>query len=298
VLEFIWADDQQKLRWGKRDILYCNEANELTYKQEFFQLFIRTSYKVFIDFNPDDEAIWINTELEQKRRIQEKDVRVIISTYLDNPYLEPLQIKEIERLKEIDEQYWKVYWLWEYWKLEGIIFNNWNEIDNIPDEAKLVCYWKDFWFTNDPTTLIAIYEFNNEIILHELIYQTWLTNQDIINKYKELNINNRTEIFWDSAEPKSIEEIHRGGYNIKPVEKWQDSIMFWIDLMKQFKIRITRDSLNLKKEFRNYSWSKDKNWNLLNKPIDNFNHCIDWARYWIMMKYKKQRIWKFIIDTF
>ena len=297
VIEFIWADDQQKLRWWKRDILYCNEANELQYKQEFFQLSIRTTYKVFIDFNPDDEWIWINTELEQTRRITDWDVRVIVSTYKDNPFLEYSQIKEIERLQSIDPQYWKIYWLWEYWKLEGIIFSNFEEIQDLPKEANLICYWMDFWYTNDPTTLIWIYKYNEYIILKEFIYQTWLTNQDIIEKLKYLEISKQYEIFADSSEPKSIEEIYRWGFNIKSVEKWPDSIIFWIDLMKQFKLLITKDSLNTKKEFKNYTRSKDKNWNFINKPCDVFNHCIDWARYWIMMKFKKMLNRKFLLET-
>jgi len=297
VIEFIWADDQQKLRWGKRDILYCNEANELNYKQEFFQLFIRTKYKVFIDFNPDDEWIWINTELEQERRIKEWDVRVIVSTYKDNPYLEETQVKEIERLQEIDPQYWRIYWLWEYWKLEWVVFSNWQEIEEVPDQAELICYWMDFWYTNDPTTLNALYRYNGDIIIKEFIYSTWLTNQDIIEHLKEIWVWRREEIFADSAEPKSIEEIHRWWFNIKPVEKWPDSITFWIDLMKQFKIFVTKDSFNTKKEFKNYSWSKDKNWNVINKPCDTFNHCIDGIRYWFMMKLKKQNKIKFIMEN-
>jgi len=111
MVEFIGADDEQKLRGGKRDILYCNEANELSYDQEFFQLLIRTSYKVFIDFNPDNEYVWINTELEQKRKFDEDDVEVIVSTYKDNPFLPEAQVKEIERLEKTNPRYWQVYGL-------------------------------------------------------------------------------------------------------------------------------------------------------------------------------------------
>lgn len=108
IIEFIGIDDPQKARGPRRDILYCNEANELT-REDFFQLFIRTKYKTFLDFNPDDEDIWINTELEQKRSIKEKDVNVIVSTYRDNPFLEKAMVDEIERLERTDPQYWKIY---------------------------------------------------------------------------------------------------------------------------------------------------------------------------------------------
>lgn len=287
VIEFIWADDQQKLRWWKRDILYCNEANELTYRDEFFQLLIRTKYKVFLDFNPDDEYIWIKTELEDKRRLDEKDVRVIVSTYKDNPYLSPEEIKEIERLEKTDPVYWNIYWLWNYWKLEWLIYQ-FEEISEIPQEAKFLCYWLDFWFTNDPTAIIWIYLSWDSIIADEIVYKTWLTNQDIIKELQNNSVKASDEIFWDSSEPKSIEEIYRGGFNIHSVEKWPDSIKFWIDLIKQYNLKITTRSVNLKKEARKYMWKKDKEWKALNVPIDMYNHWLDALRYWIMMKLKKE----------
>ncbi len=283
LIEFIGADDQQKLRWKKRDILYCNEANELAYNNEFFQLLIRTKYKIFIDFNPDDEDIWINTELEQKRRINEGDVRVIVSTYKDNHFLTEWEVKEIERLKHADPMFWQIFWLWQYGRFEGLVFE-FEDIKEVPEEAEFLCYGQDFWFTNDPTTLVAIYRYNGGLIFDEIIYQTNLTNQDIVNKYKSLWLSTDSEIFADSAEPKSIEEIHRAWFNIKPVKKWPDSIKFWIDLMKQYKLFVTEKSMNTRKEFKKYSWKKDKNWKSLNEPIGEFNHCIDAIRYWVSMK--------------
>lgn len=286
MIEFIGADDQQKLRWGKRDILYCNEANELNYKQEFFQLNIRTKYKVFIDFNPDDEDIWINTELEQIRRLNEKDIRVIISTYKDNPHLTPLEVREIEILAKTDPQFWKIYWLWQYWKITWLVFDTFEEIKRVPENAKFIWYGQDFWFSNDPTTLIGVYRYDWYLLFDEVIWSTWLTNQDIVNKYKELWIKTSDDIIADSAEPKSIEEISRAWFNIKGATKWPDSIKFWIDIIKQFPILITESSLNLRKEFKKYKWAVDKEWKSLNKPIDNFNHWIDAIRYLCMEKLK------------
>lgn len=287
TVEFLWADDQQKLRWGKRDILYCNEANELWYRNEFFQLLVRTKYKIFLDFNPDDEYIWINTEIEKKRRIKEKDVRVIISTYKDNPYLSETEIKEIERLEKSDPAYWNIYGLGNYGKLEGLIYQ-FEEIREIPKEANFLWYWLDFWFTNDPTALIEVWESWDDIIANESIYETGLTNQDIVWKLKELNIIKTIDIYADSSEPKSIEEIYREGYNIKPVTKWPDSIKFWIDILKQYNLKITEKSSNLKKEARKYMWKKDKEGKALNVPIDMYNHWLDALRYIVMMKKKKQ----------
>ena len=291
TIEFIWADDQQKLRGTKRKYLYCNEANELTYREEFFQLMIRTTSLIFIDFNPDDEDIWINTELEQKRALDKNDVDVIVSTYKDNSFLEVAVVEEIEYLEKIDPMFWTVYGLWQYWKLEWAIFENWEEIWTVPPEANFVARWMDFWFTNDPTTLIAVYKWNWWIIFDEELWSNGLTNQDIIWEFKHLWFEKALEIFWDSAEPKSIEEIYRGGFNIKWVVKWPDSIKFWITTMKeQGKIYITARSINLKKEFKKYIWAKDKEGKPTNTPIGKFNHWIDAARYACMMKLKTESV--------
>lgn len=291
IIEFIWADDEQKLRWMKRDILYCNEANELAYKKEFFQLLIRTKYRVFIDFNPDDIDHWINQELELKRKVVEKDVEVIVSTYRDNPFLSEAEVREIEILQKTDPLYWKIYGEWEYWKLQGLIFENVNIVENIPENAEFICFWMDFWFTNDPTTLVGIYKYNSELIIDELLYKTQMTNQDIVNFLKSENIWKNSENIWaDSSEPKSIEEIYRAGFNIQAVEKWPDSIMFWIDKMKEFKLNVTSRSINTIKEFRKYTWKTDKEWKSLNKPIDGFNHSIDAIRYGVMMSFWRQKI--------
>ena len=279
TVEFIGADDQQKIRGKKRDIAYCNEANELWFRDEFFQLFIRTTYKTIIDFNPDDEYIWINTELEQKRAIEEWDVDIIVSTYKDNPFLDANLVKEIERLEKIDPAYWNIYWLGNYWKLEGLVFPRRTEIGEIPEWFDFLWYWQDFWYTNDPTTVVGLYKKWDDILFDEVIYKTWLTNQDIIIEYENNSIGRSDEIVADSAEPKSIEEIYRSWYNIHPADKWPDSIKFGIDTIKQYNILITSRSSNIKRELRTYTWKKDKNWNSLNEPIDSNNHAIDAMRY-------------------
>lgn len=289
TIELFGADDQQKLRGWKRNILYCNEANELSYQSEFFQLNVRTSDLVFIDFNPDDEDVWINRELEQKRAITEWDVDVFVSTYHDNPFLTDIQIKEIEYIEKIDPMLWEVYWKWEYGKIEWLIFEmwqNWDSIDKIPKDAEYIESWMDFWFTNDPTTLTDIYRYNWELILDEQIYETWMTNQDIWNKVKTIEQNTwfKRSITADSAEPKSIEELRRMWINIKPAVKWKDSINYWISLMKGFMMRITKQSVNIQKEFKKYIWKTTKDWKSLNTPIDDFNHTIDWIRYAVMAK--------------
>lgn len=282
IVQFVGADDQQKLRWLKQDILYCNEANSLNYDQEFFQLFIRTTYKTFIDFNPDNDDIWINTEIEQKRQHEEGDVWVIISTYRDNPFLPVSQVKEIERLQETNPQYWRIYWLGEYGKLEWIIFTNWKTCESVPDTAKLVWRWLDFWFTNDPTAMVAVYKWDSVIYLDEEIYETWLLNSDIDAKAVSLWIEKRDKVIADCAEPKSIEELYRKKRNIQPCKKWKDSITYWISLMQQYTIVITSRSKNLIREFKWYCREVDKNGKTTNKPMWWMDHAIDAVRYLFM----------------
>jgi len=289
TIELFGADNQQKLRWWSRDILYCNEANELLRDQEFFQLMIRTKDKIFIDFNPDNEDIWINQELEIKRAREVWDVEIIISTYKDNKFLPEQQVKEIERLATTNPQYWKIYWLGEYGRLEWVIFQNREIIDELPAESSLIWYWQDFWFTNDPTTLVGVYRWNKWIVVDEMIYETGMTNQDIVSRFKDLWIGRNDEIIADSAEPKSIAEIYGGGFNIKPVDKWPDSIKFGIDIMLEQKIYITSKSKNLVREFKWYTRATDKDGRLTNKPIDSLNHGIDAIRYLCMMKLKSSQ---------
>lgn len=279
MVEFIGADDEQKLRGAKRNILYCNEANELKFREEFFQLLMRTEDKVFLDFNPDDENVWINTELEQKRAFEKQDVEVIVSTYKDNTFLPASLVSEIEYLEKTDPEFWKVYGLGQYGKRYGLIFPDFKVIESLPSSATLVSYGMDFGFTNDPTTLIAVYIQEGELILHELLYERNLTNQDISDRLKSFNIPSSSDIVADSAEPKSVEELYRLGWNVYPAEKGPDSIKNSIDILKRYKLNVTASSHNLLKELRSYKWAEDKEGNTINKPVDFLNHAIDAVRY-------------------
>lgn len=287
MVEFIGADDEQKLRGAKRDILYCNEANELEYKSQFFQLLMRTTDKIFLDFNPDDENIWINTELEQKRKIEKGDVEVIVSNYKDNTFLPQSLVDEIEYLQQTDPEFWKIYGLGEYGNITGLVYPNVQTINKIPENAKLVCYGLDFGFTNDPTACVGIYKHDTNLYLQELIYETELTNVDIANKLKDLKVTFQDEVICDSAEPKSIQELYNQRINAKPTKKGKDSINNGIDVLKRYNIYVTEESLNLRKEFRSYKWAVDKTGNSTGKPIDKFNHLMDAVRYGAIMHLNK-----------
>jgi phage terminase large subunit len=182
---------------------------------------------------------------------------------------------KIEGLKEVDEQLWRVYARGYTGKIEGLIFRNHNIITELPKEAEFIACGMDFGFTNDPTTLIEVYRYNGELILNELLFSTGLTNQDIGNRLTQLGFNKQKIIIADSAEPKSIEELRRMGFNVQPASKGADSIRASIDILKRFTLNITSNSTNLKKEFMNYKWDEKDN----TKPIDCFNHGIDAVRY-------------------
>jgi phage terminase large subunit len=287
VVSFMGADDQQKLRGMKQDILFCNEANELNYKAEFMQLLFRTTKLIILDFNPDDEDIWINTELEMKRKTDIGDVDVIVSTYKDNAMLDAELVKEIENLEITQPDYWQIYGMGEYGKIRGLIFKDINVVDKIPKDADLLGYGLDFGFSSDPAALIACYRYDGEIYLDELIYETGLTDDYLLKKINALGIN-RDLIVADAAEPKSIAYLQQNGCsNITPAKKGTGSISHGIRLMQGFKINVTERSLNLRKEFRHYKWVEDKNGDDTTKPIDMYNHGIDSVRYMLSNRYEK-----------
>ena len=272
LIEFISLDQPQKVRGRKRDLLFINEANELHW-EDWQQLVFRTTGRIIIDYNPSDEFHWIYERVKTR-----DDAEFHITTYKNNPFLEDSIIKEIELLKQTDENYWRVYGLGEVGSGKSLIFRT-ELIDRIPDNARFISYGMDFGYTNDPTTLIAIYTHDTNLYFDEKIYRTNMTNQDIANELGRLEIGRRDEIYADSGEPKSIEEIYRMGWNIKPATKGRDSVNIGIDMLKRYALHVTKESTNTIKEFRNYKWKEDKNGEVLNTPVDMFNHSIDAIRY-------------------
>jgi phage terminase large subunit len=272
LVEFLSVDQSQKIRGRKRDIVFMNEANELSF-EDYQQLIMRTSYKIILDYNPSMEYHWIFDKV-----ITRDDCSFFKTTYLDNPFLEPELVAEIERLKDIDPWYWKVYGLGERGASPDIIFRT-DQYTVLPEHAKLLAYGLDWGFSVDPTSFVGVWVLDDNLYIEEFIYQTGLTNREIGNLLKDLNLPQHTEIVADSAEPKSIEELHRMGFNLKPSRKGSDSVRVSIDFMRRYKIFVKDDSLNAIKEFRNYRWKTDKNGKQLNIPVDAFDHCVDAARY-------------------
>ena len=286
LVEFISMDQPQKIRGRKRDLAFLNEANELTF-EDWQQIIFRTNGRIILDYNPSDTFHWIYDKV-----IPRDDVDFFQTTYKDNPFLDDTIIKEIERLRDTDEHYWRVYGLGERGTNRAQVFQ-FTTIQQIPQTAKFLSFGLDFGFTNDPSALVGCYKEGDNLYFEELLYSTNLTNQDLAREFSKLEIGRYDEIFGDSSEPKSIEELHRMGWNIKPTQKGADSVNAGIDMLKRYKIHIIGS--NLMKEMENYKWLEDKNGNLLNKPEDKYNHLIDALRYGVYNKLSKPNYGRYTI---
>lgn len=280
-MEFFSADVEEKLRGGRRQVLYINECNSIQY-ESYLQLAIRTSNEIYLDYNPSTK-FWVNSEV-----IGQKDTDFIILTYKDNEGLpdEVVGMLESNRERALTSSYWenwcKVYLDGETGNIEGTIFTDFEVIDKIPEEARLLGYGLDFGFSQDPAALIALYKYNDDIIADELIYETGLLNSELANRMKQYEV--KGEIYADSAEPKSISELKRFGFQVKPVEKGRDSINYGIQIIQQKHILVTRRSKNLLDEFSKYSWKKNRDGGYDTTPIDSNNHACDALRYISTMK--------------
>ncbi len=294
-IEFFSADDDSKLRGARRDRLYMNEANNLSF-HAYTELAARTKQSVILDWNPVNE-FWFHSEL-----MQDEDVDFLILTYKDNEACPKSARDFIEkaRVKAETSEYWanwyKVYGLGQVGTLQGAIYEDFEVVEGIDvSRAKFVALGLDWGFSNDPTALVAIYRQGDCLLIQELLYSTGLTNQDIADKLRSLGITRAWEIVADSAEPKSIEEIYRLGFNIKPAEKGPDSVRNGIDILKRFKLQVTKDSTNLIKELRSYTWATDKEGKNTGVPIDSFNHACDAMRYVALNKLRVSNSGKYVV---
>jgi phage terminase large subunit len=275
IFEFFSVDNEQKIRGSKRNYLFLNEANELSY-EDFFQLQIRTTEQIFADYNPSDNISWIYDLIEQRS----DDVSFFKTTYKDNTFLDESIVREIEKLRDTDEDYYRIYGMGERGGSRELVYN-FHVCQRVPDYAQLLGIGVDFGFTNDVTAIVQVYRYEQNVYINELIYQTHLTISDIVSMLKQLDID-RHEMIADWSEPRSVEELRRAGFNIKATTN--KSINQGIDVLKRFKIFVTEESTNVINELQRYKWLKDKDGLMLNKPIDAFNHAMDAMRYVALMK--------------
>jgi len=269
-IEFFSTDNGDKLRGARRDRCFMNEANNCTF-DAFEQLEVRTKEFIIVDYNPTNE-FWVQTEIIGHR----SDVDFIILTYKDNEALDPAIIASIEQRKE-RKGWWQVYGLGHLGEVEGKIYRDWAIIDDIPHEARLERYGLDFGYTNDPSALIAVYYYNGGYILDEILFAKGLSNKQIVDVI--LNQPVKAMTVADSAEPKSIDEIRSYGVNIQSAAKGKDSVRQGIQSVQDQRVSVTKRSVNLIKEYRNYLWQTDKNGRVLNEPEHLWSHSMDCVRY-------------------
>lgn len=275
-IEFFSADMPSKVRGPRRDVLFINEANNVPY-ETFTQLEIRTKKIIWLDWNPVSEFWFYKDENNNDNIIARKDCDFITLTYKDNEALDPAIVKTIEARRH-NTNWWRVYGEGQLGEAEGRIYTGWEFIDDIPHEARLERAGLDFGYTNDPTAVVDIYYYNGGYILDEVLYQKGMSNKQIADVL--LNREIRPLVYADSAEPKSIDEIKTYGVPIQPASKGQGSILQGIQYVQDQRISVTKRSLNIIREYRNYLWDKDKTTEqALNKPIDDFNHTMDAIRY-------------------
>jgi phage terminase large subunit len=283
MVEFMSIDSSEKRKGSARDYLFVDECNELS-REDWFQLFIRTRKKSIIAYNPSfGTNNYIFTEIQTH-----PEADLYISTFKDNPYLEKQLVEEIERLKDINPEYYKIYGMGMPGNNVGTIFSI-NLVEEVPENAEFVAFGLDYGFTVDPTALVAIWKRDKDIFIDELIYHKGMVTSDIAQRLRDLEVG-REEIWADSAEPRLNEELYRLGFNVKPVRKGKDSIKLGIDLMMQYRLIVTKRSKNIVKEFGEYVWMVDKNGNFENIPVDYSNHAIDAIRYVCMERLNAKKI--------
>lgn len=272
LIEFKSYDGEQDAKNGKRDYLFINEANGITYGI-YWQLAIRTRRQIFIDYNPS-ARFWVHEQVMGR-----EGVKLIISDHRSNMFLTDEEHRRIEGIS--DPELWKVYARGKTGSITGLVFPHFNVVDDLPprEEWKVSAWGLDWGFSADPSALVHLVLAHGEIWTDEVIYRTGMTNPDIAQAMKEAGLTGRDEIVADSAEPKSIAELNRMGYYIKPCKKGADSISNGIDILKRYTWNVTRRSAGLRKELLAYKWKTDRNGDMTNQPIDAFNHAIDAVRY-------------------
>jgi phage terminase large subunit len=283
-IEFFSADSPGKALGSKRDQLFINEADGVPYEIAF-QLMARTTGRIFLDYNPRAE-FWVHSEI-----IPTQEHDFVHTTYRDNSYLSDSIKAMMLNRATIDENYRRVYVEGLVGSLEGLIFPEFELVEELP---KVSCYGLDWGYTNDPTAVIAIALHEGKLYADEVIYSTGLRNADIDRELRNASVSKTTPIYCDSSEPKSIDDLFLLGWNVYPATKGRHSVSYGIDLMQSYPLAVTKRSTNIIKELRNYTWLADKSGNYINEPIDGYNHAIDAWRYAIMGYQEKQRGYSYV----
>lgn len=282
LVEFKSYDNAQDAKSGKRDYLFVNEANGVPY-DVFWQLQIRTRKQVFLDYNPT-ARFWAHDKI-----IGRKDCKLIISDHRNNQFLTEEEHRKIEEIE--DPELWQVYARGLTGKITGLVFSRWDIVEDMPPltECKLQAFGLDWGFVNDPTALLEVRVAHGDIWVDELIYTPALTNPMIAEAAHKQGIGRRHRIIADSAEPKSIAELVSMGLNVVASVKGKDSVINGIDILKRYAIHVTRRSMGLQEELKQYKWKVLRTGETTNEPVDSFNHAIDALRYVALTYLKSER---------
>jgi len=272
IIQFVSTDDAEKLRGIKSSILFLEECSEID-EESAFQLMIRTTGKIIMALNPTVSPYhWVR---------QMQDCERYVTTYKNNPYLEQAVVKAIEDLEHTNQKKWLIYGKGEYAPNDKAIYN----FDIVEEyEAEFVAFGLDWGYSQDPTAVVAVYKNGDNLYLEEILYEKGLVLKDIADKLNRLDITKQEEIWCDSSEPRSIEELYRMGFNAKAVKKGPDSIKFGISVLQNHKIHIHKKSQNLINEMYSYQYATDKHGYVTDTPEGGLDHLLDAARYVAMMK--------------
>lgn len=282
LIEFSSFKDAQDAKSGKRDYLFINEANGISY-EVYWQLAIRTRKRIFIDYNPT-ARFWVHDEV-----LGREGVRLIISDHRRNLFLSDEEHQRIEGIE--DAELWKVYARGLTGMIQGLVLTNWDIVDAMPprEEWKMSALGLDFGFTNDESALEHVVQAHGDLWVDELIYSTGLTNPDIASRAKNQGVGSEQQIIADCAEPKSIRELQAQGLWVTASPKGADSIVSGLDILRRYRIHVTRRSLGIISNMRSYKWANDRDGNMTNKPEDKNNHGIDAIRYVALAKLSQHR---------
>ena len=265
IVEFFSVDDEQKIRGRKRDLAWCNEANELYY-DDFTQLNMRTEFKLIFDYNPSESSSWLY-------ELPKDESTLIKSTYRDNPFLPESIKKQIEDLKRTDESLYQIYALGEKAISKSNIYSNWNFLNHRPSKFVNYVYGLDFGY-NHPTALVRVYWVDNDIFIEKVIYESYLTTTNLIDKMNQLGVEKSVTILADYSRPEIIAEMNNAGFDVQNANK---VVKKGIDNIKTFGV-FCEDSKEIKKEYDNYKWKKVGDI-ITDEPIKLFDDAMDAIRY-------------------
>jgi len=283
-IEFFPADDPSKMRGGRRKVLFINEANNVVY-DSFRELDTRTELFTFLDWNPVSE-FWAH----ENRLFDQPENVYIHSTYLDAIQLLPKEVvATIEAYRDTDPNWWNIYGLGLIGKVEGLVYPKFKQVDALPSGE--VFYGMDLGYSNDPTVVVRNVIDGNKLFSEEILYEAGLTNDMIAHRLDELGVlRHDDQIYCDSAEPKSIEEIYRYGFNIYPAPKGKDSVEYGHQLVRQMEQYWTKSSLNCIKEQRNFRYLQDKAGKYTEKTTHNWSHGMSARRYAVVARGVKPKV--------